>query len=92
MAGLATSVAWSGRQTGITLGVAISGTIMGSSASASASAGVWWMVIVFGFGVLALGLLSTGRWARASAERAVALFEQVEQGPSTTQVVPRAAA
>lgn len=85
MAGLATSVASSGRQTGITLGVAISGTIVGPG---SLSDGVWWMVTAFGLGVLALGLLSTGRWARASAERAAALFEQVEKGPSTSHVVP----
>jgi EmrB/QacA subfamily drug resistance transporter len=77
MAGLATSLASSGRQTGITLGVAISGTIMGAGSDAD---GVWWMTIAFGAGILGLALVSTGRWARASADRAAGLFERVERG------------
>lgn len=84
MAGVATSVASSGRQTGITLGVAIAGTIMGSG---SAARGVWWMVTGLGVGIVALSLLSTNGWARASADRAAGLFEQVERGP-TTQLRP----
>ena len=86
MAGVATSLASAGRQTGTSLGVAIAGTIVGSAlarggtAFTSAEHGVWWMVLGLGVGLGALGLLSTGRWARASAARAAALFEQVEQG------------
>ena len=41
---------------------------------------MWWMVLGLGVGLGALGLLSTGRWARATAARAAALFEQVERG------------
>ena len=86
MAGVATSLASAGRQTGTSLGVAIAGTIVGSAlarggtAFTSAEHGVWWMVLGLGVGLGALGLLSTGRRARASAARAAALFEQVEQG------------
>jgi EmrB/QacA subfamily drug resistance transporter len=80
MAGLATSVASSGRQTGITLGVAIAGTILGGG---SAAHGVWWMVAALGVGIVVLGLISTNGWARASADRAADLFEQVERGPTT---------
>jgi EmrB/QacA subfamily drug resistance transporter len=86
MAGVATSLASAGRQTGTSLGVAIAGTIVGpalargGAAFTSAEHGVWWMVLGLGVGLGALGLLSTGRWARASAARAAALFEQVEQG------------
>lgn len=86
MAGLATSLASTGRQIGITLGVAISGTIAGSAltgggrAFTSAERGVWWLVFGLGIGVAGLGLLSTGRWAMATAERAAALFEQVDRG------------
>ena len=86
MAGVATSLASAGRQTGTSLGVAIAGAIVGSAlarggtAFTSAEHGVWWMVLGLGVGLGALGLLSTGRWARASAARAAALFEQVEQG------------
>ncbi|MEO3870017.1 MFS transporter [Nonomuraea sp. B12E4] len=80
MAGVAASLASAGRQTGTTLGVAISGTIVGAAASQGGTAftdvahGVWWLLAGLGLGVLALGLLSTGRWAMATAERAAALF------------------
>jgi EmrB/QacA subfamily drug resistance transporter len=86
MAGVATSLASAGRQTGTTLGVAISGTIVGSAlarggvAFTSAAHGVWWMVLGLGLGILVLGLLSTGRWARGTAARAAALFADVDTG------------
>jgi EmrB/QacA subfamily drug resistance transporter len=85
MAGVAASLASAGRQTGVTLGVAISGTIMGSAlarggtAFTSAARGVWWLVLALGIGIVVLGLLSTGRWAVATAGRAAALFEGVEK-------------
>ena len=56
---------------GTTLGVAISGTIVGSALARGGTAftgaehGVWWMVLGLGVGILVLGLLSTGRWAGA---------------------------
>jgi EmrB/QacA subfamily drug resistance transporter len=86
MAGVATALASAGRQTGTTLGVAIAGTVVGSAlarggtAFTSAEHGVWWMVVGLGVGLGALGLLSTGRWARATAGRAAALFEAVDRG------------
>jgi len=86
MAGVAASLASTGRQAGTTLGVAISGTIMGPALSrggtafTSAEHGVWWMVAGLGAGLVALGLLSTGRWARGTAARAAASFELVEAG------------
>jgi EmrB/QacA subfamily drug resistance transporter len=86
MAGVAASLASAGRQTGTTLGVAISGTIVGSAlahggaAFTGAAHGVWWMVLGLGAVILALGLLSTGRWALATAGRAAALFEEVDRG------------
>jgi EmrB/QacA subfamily drug resistance transporter len=85
MAGVAASLASAGRQTGTTLGVAIAGTILGSAASRGATAftgaerGVWWLVLGLGVGILALGLLSTGRWALASAKRAAGLFDGGEE-------------
>lgn len=79
MAGLAASVASSGRQTGTTLGVAIAGTIVGSGTVFTDSArGVWWLVFGLGAGVLVLALLSTGRRAAATAGRAAALFDRME--------------
>ena len=89
MAGVAASLASSGRQTGTTLGVAIAGTIMGSAAPrggtafTSAAHGVWWMVFGLGLVISVLGLVSTGRWALATAGRAAALFEALEGGAPT---------
>jgi predicted MFS family arabinose efflux permease len=51
---------------GTTLGVAISGTIIGpalthgGTAFTSAAHGVWWMVVTLGAGIVVLGLVSTG--------------------------------
>jgi predicted MFS family arabinose efflux permease len=62
MAGLAASLASSGRQTGTTLGVALAGTIVGSAhgtAFTSAAHGVWWLLFGLGAGVVVLGLLGT---------------------------------
>jgi len=82
MAGVATSLASAGRQTGTTLGVAIAGTILGSVRSGTAftdsERGVWWLVFGLGVGILSLGLISTGVWAKRTAERAGALFEEVD--------------
>jgi EmrB/QacA subfamily drug resistance transporter len=84
MAGVAASLASTGRQAGTTLGVAISGTIAGpalargGTAFTSAERGVWWTVAGLGAGLVTLGLLSTGRWARGTAARAAASFELVD--------------
>jgi hypothetical protein len=86
MTGVAASLASVGRQSGTTLGVAISGTIAGSAlarggaAFTGAAHGVWWLVLGLGVAIAALGLLSTGRWALATAGRAAALFEDVSRG------------
>jgi EmrB/QacA subfamily drug resistance transporter len=86
MAGVAASLASAGRQTGTTLGVAISGAIVGpalargGTAFTSAAHAVWWLVLGLGAGIGVLGLVSTGRWALATAGRAAALFEAVDRG------------
>jgi EmrB/QacA subfamily drug resistance transporter len=84
MAGVAGSLASVGRQTGTSLGVAISGAIVGpalargGTAFTGAAHAVWWMVLALGAGILILGLLSTGPWALRTAGRAAALFEEVD--------------
>ncbi len=86
MAGVATSLASAGRQTGTTLGVAIAGTIVGSAlahggtAFTSAEHGVWWLALGLGVGIVVLGLVSTGRWATGTASRAAAFFDEVNRG------------
>jgi MFS family permease len=86
MAGVAASLTSTGRQIGITLGIAISGTVVGSSVSrggpayTSAAHGVWWLVVGLGVGIVALGLLSTGRRAVDTAAAAAAMFDDVDRG------------
>jgi EmrB/QacA subfamily drug resistance transporter len=92
MAGVAASLSSVGRQSGTTLGVAISGTIVGSSlarggkAFTSAEHDVWWLVLGLGVGIVVVGLFSSGRRALETAGRAAALFQEVDRGadPRTT--------
>ena len=87
MAGVAASLASAGRQSGTTLGVAISGTIVGPASAGTAFTraehGVWWLVAGLGAGILILGVFSTGPRARQTAVRAAELFEGVETGPKS---------
>jgi EmrB/QacA subfamily drug resistance transporter len=84
MAGVAASVASTSRQVGVTLGVAISGSIVGAAAAergaafTSASHVVWYVVIGLGLIVAWLGFFATGRRALESARRAAALFDDVD--------------
>ncbi|MFD7720121.1 DHA2 family efflux MFS transporter permease subunit [Streptomyces sp. NPDC059814] len=94
MAGVATSLISAARQTGTTIGVGISGTIVGAavahggSAYTDAEQGVWWLAIGLGVAMLALCLLSTGRWAKGTATRAAALFEEVDRGQAVPEAAP----
>jgi len=89
MSGVAASLASTGRQIGITLGIAISGTIVGSALARGGTAytkaehGVWWLLLGLGVGILVLGVLSTGRWAHDTAARAATLFEELDRGANT---------
>ncbi len=81
-AGVAAAVASTSRQVGQTLGVAVIGSILGTAAAAvagphlaSASHPAWWVIAACGAAVLALGVLSTGAWARRTAGRAAAELE-----------------
>ncbi|MFD5316320.1 DHA2 family efflux MFS transporter permease subunit [Streptomyces sp. NPDC127098] len=69
-AGVAAGIASTGRQVGSALGVAVVGTIL---ANGSRTAG-WWVIAFCGALVLVVGALTTGRRARATAERAMASF------------------
>lgn len=44
---------------------------------------MWWLLLGLGVGILAVGLLSTGRWACDTAARAAKLFEQVDRVANT---------
>jgi EmrB/QacA subfamily drug resistance transporter len=75
-AGVAAAVASTSRQIGQTLGVAVVGSAVTSSLAgplrvvfAQASHVGWWIVTGCGAAVLAVGMLTSGRWARATAAR-----------------------
>jgi EmrB/QacA subfamily drug resistance transporter len=76
-AGVASAVASTSRQVGQTLGVAIVGAIVVAGLAggrlgqglATASHGGWWLITGCGVLILALGILTTTRWALRTAER-----------------------
>jgi EmrB/QacA subfamily drug resistance transporter len=75
-AGVAAAVTSTSRQVGSTLGVAVAGAAVASALHASMRAGFaeashvgWWIVTGCGVAVLIVGLLTSGRWAHATAER-----------------------
>ncbi|HSZ05724.1 MAG TPA: MFS transporter [Solirubrobacteraceae bacterium] len=75
-AGVAAAVASTSRQIGQALGVAVTGSILGSAAASDirthltpASHPAWWLIAGCAALVLALGAASTGRWAQRTAHR-----------------------
>jgi EmrB/QacA subfamily drug resistance transporter len=68
--GVAGAVASTCRQSGAAIGVAVTGSIVASGAGIVSAGHVAWVVIAgSGIAVGALGLLSTGAWARGTARR-----------------------
>jgi EmrB/QacA subfamily drug resistance transporter len=71
-AGVAGAIASTGRQVGSSLGVAVTGAIVATTASASfvaASHAAWLVIAGCGLAVLVVGLVSTGPWAQRTAAR-----------------------
>jgi EmrB/QacA subfamily drug resistance transporter len=79
-AGVAAGIASTSRQVGSTLGVAVLGSSVLSSLHGSslrlgfvdASQVGWWILAGCGVAILLVGLATTGRWARDTAERTAA--------------------
>ncbi|MGP0049515.1 MAG: MFS transporter [Solirubrobacteraceae bacterium] len=70
-AGIAGAIASTCRQTGAAVGVAVTGAIIvaGSAGFVHASHAAWAVLAGCGVMVMLLGIVSTGRWALATAER-----------------------
>ena len=76
-AGVAAAVASTSRQIGQTLGVAVVGAVLASGVGSSSYRDVfvsaarpgWWIIAACGLSVLAVGALTSGPWARRTAER-----------------------
>ncbi len=87
-AGVAAAIASTSRQIGQTLGVAVVGALASSSVPtadhldvAQASQAGWWVLAGCGGAVVALGLVATSQWARATARRtAEAINPEVLEG------------
>jgi EmrB/QacA subfamily drug resistance transporter len=74
-AGVAAAIASTSRQVGSALGVAVIGSLVTAHIDGSFATGFgaashigWWIVVACGAVVFALGVLTTGRWARRTAE------------------------
>ncbi|MCC5477028.1 DHA2 family efflux MFS transporter permease subunit [Streptomyces barringtoniae] len=70
-AGVAAAVAATSRQVGSSLGIAVIGAAVASGARPAA----WWIITGCGAAILALGAVTTGRWATATAERVAVRLE-----------------
>ncbi|MFC9912188.1 MFS transporter [Streptomyces sp. NPDC059862] len=85
-AGVAAAVASTSRQLGQTLGVAVVGAVLVSGIGASsyrdafvsAAGPGWWILVGCGVAVLVFGAVSSGRWARGTAERTAERLESEE--------------
>ncbi|KUO14035.1 MFS transporter [Streptomyces sp. DSM 15324] len=83
-AGVAAAVASTSRQLGQTLGVAVVGAVLAAGVSVTsyretfvaAAVPGWWILTACGLLVLALGTLTTGPWARRTAERTARRLEE----------------
>ncbi|MFC4586264.1 MFS transporter [Sphaerisporangium corydalis] len=78
-AGVAAAVASTSRQIGQSLGVAVAGSVLAFGITGplregftKASLAGWWIIAGYGAIVLLLGIITTGRWARGTAERTAA--------------------
>jgi EmrB/QacA subfamily drug resistance transporter len=85
-AGVAAAVASTSRQLGQTLGVAVIGAVLASGVGSSPYKDVfvsaarpgWWILTACGLAVLVLGALTSGRWARRTAQRTAERLESTE--------------
>ncbi|MFC0431727.1 MFS transporter [Kutzneria buriramensis] len=84
-AGVAAAVASTSRQLGAALGVAIIGAVVTSHVAGPFPTGFtaashlgWWIMVGCGGLVLSLGILTTSRWARRTADTAAATFDSDE--------------
>jgi EmrB/QacA subfamily drug resistance transporter len=84
-AGVASAVASTSRQVGMTLGVAVIGAVSAGAITGAIGKGFaahthvgWWIIVALGVGILVIGLLTTGAWARQTARRAAEAFPDVQ--------------
>ncbi|MFJ6566374.1 MFS transporter [Streptomyces sp. NPDC091292] len=94
-AGVASAVASTSRQIGSTLGVAVIGAVLASGVTATsyrtdfvaASRPAYWILTVCGLLVLVIGVLTSGAWARRTADRTAKLLQAEDVPPQKTAEV-----
>jgi EmrB/QacA subfamily drug resistance transporter len=82
-AGVAAALASTSRQVGATMGVAVIGSVLNSGLGSralsigfvDASHGARWIVVGCGVAVLALGIVTSSKWARATAAETASLLD-----------------
>lgn len=96
-AGVAAAVASTSRQVGATLGIAVAGSVLNSGLAGSLPAGfvsasrpAWWLIAGCGAAVLALGVLTSSRWALDTVHR-VGLVDADAAPPRAAGPEPRPA-
>jgi len=89
-AGVASAVASTSRQVGMTLGVAVIGAIAGGGVAgvigpsfATATHSAWWIIVGLGAAIMVLGLLTTSRWADQTARRTAERFPEPGYEPGS---------
>jgi EmrB/QacA subfamily drug resistance transporter len=85
-AGVASGIASSSRQVGVSLGVAVSGSILAANLHGPLKAGFvpashadWLLLIGCGVAIMVLGLVTNSRWALRTAARTAARYDAAEQ-------------
>ncbi|MEP7026811.1 MAG: DHA2 family efflux MFS transporter permease subunit, partial [Actinomycetota bacterium] len=93
-AGVAAAVASTSRQVGQSLGVAVMGSVVISALAGPLRAGFpqashigWWIIAGCGISVLLVGLLTTGEWAKGTADRTAALLVPAETPVQAAEVL-----
>jgi EmrB/QacA subfamily drug resistance transporter len=86
-AGVASAVATTSRQVGMTLGVAVLGAVAGAGLGSAIGRGFaqatrpgWWIVTALGLTIAALGYLTTTAWARDTARRTAERLAEPDPG------------
>jgi EmrB/QacA subfamily drug resistance transporter len=96
-AGVASAIASTSRQVGMTLGVAVVGAVAGGARGIPSGIGKgfaeathpgWWIIASLGLAVAVLGVLTTTPWAAVTARRTARLFaEPTASQPAASQPV-----
>jgi len=96
-AGVAAAVASTGRQVGVTLGVAVMGSLAAGGlvaigpGFAAATHASWWIVVGLGALVLAMAFVTTSSWGLATAGRVADEFREIDAPSEQAETYDHAA-